>query len=234
MASALSREGLVRLFMLTRQRQAGRRPCSASTPAACLYMYNSGYDPSSPASPSGCCRRRSCLQWAIENGKESLDFLRGNEPYKYDLGARDQEIYRLRGEALHDRSQAHRRHQRPHVAAGASGRQQGRRPQRLRPGAGARACARAAARSTSSAARPRRSRRWSPRSSPACASSTCAPGRCERCRRSSSSSHLDEFAGAIARLRHGGGRRVRPASTATTGSPARRRASQGSAGASPT
>ena len=25
-----------------------------------------------------------------------LDFLRGDEPYKYDLGAQDQEIYRLR------------------------------------------------------------------------------------------------------------------------------------------
>jgi hypothetical protein len=25
-----------------------------------------------------------------------LDFLRGDEPYKYDMGAKDQEIYRIR------------------------------------------------------------------------------------------------------------------------------------------
>ena len=35
------------------------------------------------------------LQWAIEHGKTGLDFLRGDEPYKYDLGAKDQEIKRL-------------------------------------------------------------------------------------------------------------------------------------------
>ena len=35
------------------------------------------------------------LQWAIENGKTGADFLRGNESYKYDLGAKDREIYRL-------------------------------------------------------------------------------------------------------------------------------------------
>ena len=32
----------------------------------------------------------------IEQGMGGLDFLRGDEPYKYDLGAQDQEIYRMR------------------------------------------------------------------------------------------------------------------------------------------
>ena len=36
-----------------------------------------------------------CLKWAIEHGKTGLDFLRGDEPYKYDLGATDQNIYRI-------------------------------------------------------------------------------------------------------------------------------------------
>jgi len=34
-------------------------------------------------------------QRAIELGKRSLDFLRGNEPYKYDWGAEDEPIQRI-------------------------------------------------------------------------------------------------------------------------------------------
>jgi CelD/BcsL family acetyltransferase involved in cellulose biosynthesis len=60
-----------------------------------LYMYNSGYDPDYSALSVGLLSKALVLRWAIENGKTHLDFLRGNEPYKYDLGARDQNIYRL-------------------------------------------------------------------------------------------------------------------------------------------
>jgi hypothetical protein len=35
-----------------------------------------------------------CLKAAIEEGKACLDFMRGSEPYKYDLGGRDLPIYR--------------------------------------------------------------------------------------------------------------------------------------------
>jgi CelD/BcsL family acetyltransferase involved in cellulose biosynthesis len=94
MASALSAEGLVRLFML----QINARPAAAVfcfDAGSCLYLYNSGYDPEFSPLSVGLVSKALCLRWAIENGKHAIDFLRGNEPYKYDLGARDQEIYRL-------------------------------------------------------------------------------------------------------------------------------------------
>ncbi len=35
------------------------------------------------------------LRSAIESGKRSMDFLRGDEPYKYEWGAVDEPIQRL-------------------------------------------------------------------------------------------------------------------------------------------
>jgi CelD/BcsL family acetyltransferase involved in cellulose biosynthesis len=35
------------------------------------------------------------LKEAIEQGRSCVDFMRGDEPYKYDLGAKDQQVYRL-------------------------------------------------------------------------------------------------------------------------------------------
>lgn len=95
MASALAAEGLVRLFMLS----VNGRPAASVfcfDAGNCLYLYNSGYDPEFSSLAVGLVSKALCLQWAIENGKQCLDFLRGNEPYKYDLGARDREIYTLR------------------------------------------------------------------------------------------------------------------------------------------
>jgi CelD/BcsL family acetyltransferase involved in cellulose biosynthesis len=95
MASAMSAEGLVRLFML----RINRKPAAAVLcfdAGSCLYMYNSGYDPEFSGLSVGLVSKALCLRWAIENGMSSLDFLRGDEPYKYDLGARDQEIYTLK------------------------------------------------------------------------------------------------------------------------------------------
>jgi CelD/BcsL family acetyltransferase involved in cellulose biosynthesis len=95
MASALSAEGLIRLFML----RVNGRPAAAVLcfdAGSYLYMYNSGYDPEFSALSVGLVSKALCLRWAIENGKRGVDFLRGDESYKYDLGARDQAIYRLR------------------------------------------------------------------------------------------------------------------------------------------
>jgi CelD/BcsL family acetyltransferase involved in cellulose biosynthesis len=94
MASALSAEGLIRLFIL----QINARPAAAVLcfdAGSYLYLYNSGYDPEFSSLSVGLVSKALCLKWAIENGKKGIDFLRGNEPYKYDLGASDQEIYRL-------------------------------------------------------------------------------------------------------------------------------------------
>jgi CelD/BcsL family acetyltransferase involved in cellulose biosynthesis len=94
MASALAAEGLVRLFML----RINARPAAAVLcfdAGSSLYLYNSGYDPAFSGLSVGLVSKALCIRWAIDNGKRTLDFLRGNEAYKYDLGAADQEIYRV-------------------------------------------------------------------------------------------------------------------------------------------
>jgi CelD/BcsL family acetyltransferase involved in cellulose biosynthesis len=95
MASAMAAEDFVRLFML----RVNGKPVAAVLcfdAGSHLYMYNSGYDPAYSGLSVGLVSKALCLRWAIENGKSGIDFLRGDEPYKYDLGAKDQAIYRLR------------------------------------------------------------------------------------------------------------------------------------------
>jgi CelD/BcsL family acetyltransferase involved in cellulose biosynthesis len=95
MASALAAEGLIRLFMLrVNGKPAATVLCFDA--GSHLYMYNSGYDPEFSGLSVGLVSKALVLQWAIENGMSGLDFLRGDEPYKYDLGAKDQQIYTLR------------------------------------------------------------------------------------------------------------------------------------------
>jgi len=94
MTSALAAHGLIRLFTLfINTRPAASVLCFDAGDH--LYMYNSGYDPDFSGLAVGLVSKALCLQWAIENGKAGADFLRGNEPYKYDLGATDREIHRL-------------------------------------------------------------------------------------------------------------------------------------------
>lgn len=95
MASSLAAKGLVHLFLLKiNSRPAASVLCFDA--GSCLYLYNSGYDPEFSSLSVGLVSKALCLRWAIENGKRSLDFLRGNEAYKYDLGAKDRQIFRLR------------------------------------------------------------------------------------------------------------------------------------------
>jgi CelD/BcsL family acetyltransferase involved in cellulose biosynthesis len=95
MASALAAKGLIRLSMLRiNGKPAATVLCFDA--GSHLYLYNSGYDPEFSGLSVGLVSKALVLQWAIENGMSGLDFLRGDEPYKYDLGATDQQIYRLR------------------------------------------------------------------------------------------------------------------------------------------
>ncbi|MBI2368766.1 MAG: GNAT family N-acetyltransferase [Deltaproteobacteria bacterium] len=58
-------------------------------------VYNSAYDPAlAPFSPGLACFARYITHCQGLRRKE-LEFLRGDEPYKYDLGARDRWNYRL-------------------------------------------------------------------------------------------------------------------------------------------
>jgi CelD/BcsL family acetyltransferase involved in cellulose biosynthesis len=62
-----------------------------------IWVYNSGLDPSAFSKLSlGWVLTGKAIEWAIENGRKEFDFLRGDETYKYQFGAEDTTIYRLR------------------------------------------------------------------------------------------------------------------------------------------
>jgi CelD/BcsL family acetyltransferase involved in cellulose biosynthesis len=60
-----------------------------------LWLYNSGYDPEYRHLSVGLLLKALCLREAVAAGKRRFDFLRGREPYKYDLGAKDRLLYRV-------------------------------------------------------------------------------------------------------------------------------------------
>ncbi len=61
-----------------------------------IWVYNSGLDPALFGALSlGVVITAKAIEHAIENGRSTFDFLRGNETYKYRFGAEDTTIYRL-------------------------------------------------------------------------------------------------------------------------------------------
>jgi CelD/BcsL family acetyltransferase involved in cellulose biosynthesis len=59
-----------------------------------VLLYNSGYDPGLSYLSVGLISKALLLRSAIEEGRRHLDFLRSDEPYKYDLGGSDVEVHR--------------------------------------------------------------------------------------------------------------------------------------------
>ncbi len=105
MTATLAQEGLIRLFFL----EIDARRVASVLAFNCgdeLWLYNSGFDPAYASASVGLVSKAIALQRAIEVGKHRYDFLRGAEPYKYDLGAKDFRVVRatLRrpAEACHD------------------------------------------------------------------------------------------------------------------------------------
>lgn len=90
---ALAEEGLAGLYMF----EVDRRPVAS---IFCFedknetLVYNSGYDPRYAYLSVGLLSKAACLRHAIDDGRQHLDFLRGSEPYKYDLGGQDVQVYR--------------------------------------------------------------------------------------------------------------------------------------------
>jgi CelD/BcsL family acetyltransferase involved in cellulose biosynthesis len=87
-------DGAFRLSVLS---VGGRRiACGAhfETPDAILY-YNAGVEPDARDLSPGVLFVERLARRAIERGRRRLDFLRGNEPYKYEWGAVDEPIQRL-------------------------------------------------------------------------------------------------------------------------------------------
>ena len=60
-----------------------------------LWIYNSGIDFRFNSFSPGWVLLARLIQWGIENGRESLDFMRGNEDYKYRFGGVDRFVVRV-------------------------------------------------------------------------------------------------------------------------------------------
>lgn len=61
-----------------------------------IWVYNSGLDPAKySALGLGVVLTAAAIEHAIATGRRTFDFLRGNEEYKYRMGAEDTAIYRL-------------------------------------------------------------------------------------------------------------------------------------------
>jgi CelD/BcsL family acetyltransferase involved in cellulose biosynthesis len=60
-----------------------------------IWVYNSGINPEHTSLSPGWVLLAHLIRWAIENGRSEFDFLRGDEPYKRQLGGVDRAIYRL-------------------------------------------------------------------------------------------------------------------------------------------
>jgi len=87
-------DGPLRLCFLT---VGGRRIGAAvyfETADSLLY-YNAGVDPAARALSPGVLIVEQLFRHAIHAGKRRVDFLRGDEPYKYEWGAVDEPIQRL-------------------------------------------------------------------------------------------------------------------------------------------
>ena len=61
-----------------------------------LLIYNSGYDISLSSASPGIAHFAYTIQQAIEGKQHTVDFLRGNENYKYRLGGHDQPLHHLK------------------------------------------------------------------------------------------------------------------------------------------
>ncbi len=61
-----------------------------------IWVYNSGIDPRFRELSPGWVLLGYLLQWSIEHGRESFDFMRGDEDYKYRFGAIDRRVVRVK------------------------------------------------------------------------------------------------------------------------------------------
>lgn len=59
------------------------------------FLYNSGYDPAASDLAVGLLSKALALRDAIESGKRTFDFLRGDERYKFELGGEPRRVLRL-------------------------------------------------------------------------------------------------------------------------------------------
>jgi hypothetical protein len=93
MASELAETGWLDLAIL----EVSKQPASAYLSFSYgdrLYLYNSGYSQEFASYSAGVALLAYRIHKAILQGFRYFDFLRGDEPYKYDFGAKDTYVYR--------------------------------------------------------------------------------------------------------------------------------------------
>lgn len=94
MTTGLAAEGLARLYLIE-VNDAAVAALIAFRGGDELLLYNSGYDPAFAHVSVGLVSKAMALQSAIAEGLTTFDFLRGAEPYKYDLGATDRIVRQI-------------------------------------------------------------------------------------------------------------------------------------------
>jgi hypothetical protein len=60
-----------------------------------LWIYNSGINPLFENISPGWVLLSKIIRWGIEAGKTELDFMRGDEPYKYHFGGEDKQVLHI-------------------------------------------------------------------------------------------------------------------------------------------
>jgi CelD/BcsL family acetyltransferase involved in cellulose biosynthesis len=60
-----------------------------------IWIYNSGINPLFENLSPGCVLLGKLIQWAIQEGKSEVDFMRGDEKYKYQFGGIDKQVTQL-------------------------------------------------------------------------------------------------------------------------------------------
>jgi CelD/BcsL family acetyltransferase involved in cellulose biosynthesis len=94
MFELLGDDGTFQLHFLT---VGGRRVAAGVwfEDADAWYLYNAGVDPEARELSPGVLFSGTAIQAAIAAGRRRFDYLRGDEPYKYEWGAIDEPIQRL-------------------------------------------------------------------------------------------------------------------------------------------
>jgi CelD/BcsL family acetyltransferase involved in cellulose biosynthesis len=94
MTRVMAEAGMLRMYALTFDAQPVAAVLNFDLGGR-LYMYNSGYDPQYAHYAVGLMSKALLVRDAIACGRTQVDFLRGDESYKYDLGGKDRTVYRM-------------------------------------------------------------------------------------------------------------------------------------------
>ena len=61
------------------------------------YLYNTAYDPAASSLSPGVVLLYALIRGCIRRGLRTFDFLKGDEPYKFRMGAEPRRLYVIEG-----------------------------------------------------------------------------------------------------------------------------------------